>query len=201
MFARGAWGWLGWVAATCVVGAVVFHSMPVRVTHPVGTSDRQAYVLATENRFAGMPVQHVVYTDSIKQNHEADGLYLPDEAEVEIRVVDNTLSKADYTEVLRHEYGHALLYTWCVLDSDGDAAFDNVVHFTAKHADALPAELAGVGRDYQADPDLFGAYAKTSLVEWMAEAYVAYMAGEDVPPSVKSFYDGLHTGLRRPLQS
>lgn len=196
--ARGAWGWFGWIALTCAIAAALPLLKPPVQAYPIGSTDRHAYVLATGNLFPALPVQHVVYTESIPHFEAADGLYSPDQSVIDIRVLNDSLSRADYIEVLRHEYGHALLHTWCEQDSSGDEAFESVVDFTTTSTADVPAQLAGLALEYRADAGQFGTYASSDLAEWLAEAYVSYMAGNDIPPQVRAFYDSLRSaGLQR----
>ena len=191
MYARGAWGWVGWVATTCVIATAIVHGIPAAQAHPIGSTDRQAYTLATGDLFPELPVQRVEYVDKIAGYPNADGLYEPQKATILVRVPDDDLPKTEYVQIIRHEYGHVLLYTWCEKDSYGDPAFEGVIHYTVHNTDALPDELAGVAREYRDDPDAFGAYGGTDLAEWLGEAFVAYMAHGDVPPRTVAFFDSM----------
>jgi len=191
--ARSAWGWLGWIATTCAIAVVLAPLVPPVQARPFHTSDRQAYELATNHLFPGLPVQHVVYVESIPQSGIADGLYCPARSVIDIRVLNDTISRSDYIAILRHEYGHALLCTWFEWGSSGDGAFESLVDFTTTNTVDVPSQLAGVALEYRAHPRQFGVYASSDFAEWLAEAYVSYVAGDDLPPHVKSFYDSLRS--------
>jgi hypothetical protein len=177
----------------CVSAGAVALAQPVPETRPIGTTDRQAYDLATQDRFPWLPLQHVEYAEHSAAVGPADGYFFPDRRLIVVTVRSGALSRADYLAVLRHAYGHALLFEWCVA-GEGVGSFEGAERFTGDAGASLPEGLLGAAADYRAAPGLFGSYARRSLCEWLAEAYAAYVSGDDVPARTGAFFDALQHG-------
>jgi hypothetical protein len=107
------------------------------------------------------------------------------------------------TEVVAHEYGHALL--WDYLNgplSSAQGTVDVGYAFRAVSAAGPGERLAPqVARlyprllplidEYGHQPDAFGPYASSQFGEWFAEANFAHLYGRPVPPRTAAFLAGL----------
>jgi hypothetical protein len=191
MRARGVGRFAVWVAVAGVLAWAIVLAEPAAEAHPVGTSDRQAYELATGGRFPWLPVQHVEYRDAEVGAGEADGYCAPEQSLVTVVLRSGSLPRDEYVAILRHEYGHALLYTWCTSCGCGEDGFLETLQFTPTGGAGLPEGLRGPAKDYRADPGYFGSYARRSLCEWLAEAYAGYVAGDGIPEATSEFFDTL----------
>lgn len=166
--------------------------------HPASVSDIRAYELATRDEFASLlPVQHVEYEEASDALGSADGCFCPGSGTIIIRTHGGTLSADAYLSILRHEYGHAVLYEWCAEEGCGGAGFESVLADRLASPCDVPAGLTGPALDYRAQPGLFGEYARASLGEWLAEACASYVAEEPVPSRTRAFFDSLRTGDAR----
>lgn len=188
------------VLAYALIGAPALTAR-VSTMLPFDPSDRQAYDLATHDEFSSLlPVQHIVYEEtSGVLPAGADGCFQPGSDTIVIRLRGGTLPATEYASILRHEYGHALLYAWAMARGYGAAGFDSAL--TARPIGALdvPAPLAGPASDYRAEPGLFGTYARVSLGEWLAEAYSSYATGEGgLPRRTQAFFDAMMDPGPRP---
>jgi hypothetical protein len=179
---------IAWALAWGVVLA-----KPAPQVHPIGTTDLQTYELATGGQFRWLPVQHVVYEDRAAGDGAAEGYYRPDSGEVVVVLREGSLSRDEYVRILRHEYGHALLFAWCIACDCGEDWFQETLQCTSFRDTDLPKELQGPAAEYRADPGRFGSYARCCLCEWMAEAYASYVADEDVPAQTRSFFESLRS--------
>ena len=190
---RGFRWFVGLALAAWALAWGVVIAEPAQAVHPIGTTDVQAYELATGGQFRWLPVQHVEYEDRAIGDDAVAGYFRPESGEVVVVLHEGSLSRDEYVAILRHEYGHALLFAWCVACDGGKGWFEETLRLTPTHDADLPEELRGPAAEYRADPERFGSYAQCCLCEWMAEAYISYVAGDDVPAQTRSFFDSLRS--------
>jgi hypothetical protein len=102
-----------------------------------------------------------------------------------------------FRHVLRHEYGHALLFDWLqatVGPERSRAFFEATGVGGVPRQDAYPVALQPVIREFQAlrRGTVYGdTYFTTTFDEYVAESYARYLDGDKVPPAARGFLQAL----------
>jgi len=182
--------------------------------HPPTSSESDTYRVATQGKFSSIPYRrHVRLVKAPLDLIDASkaipaGWY--DVTDRSITVVNNGNlgDSVMFAHKLRHEYGHAFVHDYLRARHGitGGLVVMSLLQRLGPHA-TLPKEmsdeLAPLYREYRDSPALFGPYASTSFGEWLAEAYVAYVANSKLPPSTERFMrraaamQGGYTACRR----
>jgi len=105
--------------------------------------------------------------------------------------------------VLRHEYGHALLFDVLVRECGGDIADalrldESVVASFSRTSDitTLPTDLRAIAREYQSQPTtIYGnRHFTTTFGEYVAQSFSRYCAALIVPVTTAAWLRGVEVG-------